>query len=97
MERTDSRRRDSEDRLVSQLTLGLSQTQANRLRALSVGVNIVGFLVFLSGDVVTGAVFKIAAEVLRVPFFAQTRAWDMIWLGVFFVVASVASIVLRLF
>ena len=76
--------------------LGLTRSEANRLRHISVVFNVVGFLFFISGQIVVCALFKIVAEGLRIPFFEHTRARDMSGLSIFFMAGSVLAIVLRL-
>ena len=76
--------------------VGLSRLQANRLRQISVLLNVVGFFFFIADHLVICASIKIVAELLRIPFFEHTRAHDMTGLSVFFITGSVVAIVLRL-
>ena len=70
------------------LRLGLCPSGARRARRLSVVVNVVGYIVFLSGNIALGALLKLIGEFLRLPYFYYTEAWDMAWLAAFFIVAS---------
>lgn len=76
--------------------LGLSRSEANRLRHASVALNVIGFFFFISGHIVVCALIKIVAEGLRIPFFEHTRARDMTGLSLFFIAGSILAIVLRL-
>lgn len=70
------------------LRLGLCIDGAKKARRLSVILNIFGYIIFLTGNLTAGALFKMVAEFLRLPYFYYTEAWDMVWLAVFFIVAS---------
>ena len=76
--------------------LGLTRSEANRLRHASVALNVFGFFFFVSDHIVLCALLKIVAEGLRIPFFEHTRARDMTGLSIFFMVGSILAIVLRL-
>lgn len=77
------------------LTLGLSRAQAVRARKFSVGLNVVGFLFFVLGDISVAAWIKIAAEGMRIPYFEHTNARDMIGLAFFFIAGSLVAIAMR--
>lgn len=71
----------------------ISRGQAWRLKNISVYIGIVGYVAMIAtGDVVFGAVTKMIAESLRIPYFMQTDARDMVGLSVFFIVASLIAI-----
>lgn len=78
------------------LNLGLCAVGARRARRLSVALNVAGYLVFLAGNIPIGALLKLVAEFLRLPYFYYTEAWDMVWLAFFFIVASFIAIILAL-
>ena len=75
--------------------LGLTRPQANRLRQVSVWVNLLGFYFFITDQIVVCAALKIIAEGLRIPFFEHTSARDMTGLCLFFMAGSVLAIYLR--
>ena len=75
--------------------LGLTRCQANRLRQVSVGLNLLGFYFFITDQIVICAALKIVAEGLRIPFFEHTHARDMTGLCLFFIAGSVLAIYLR--
>ena len=70
------------------LRLGLCPRGARHARRLSVPLNVAGYVIFLTGNIALGALFKLVAEFLRLPYFYYTEAWDMAWLAAFFIVAS---------
>lgn len=75
------------------LRLGLCPRGARRARQLSVVLNVVGYIVFLTGNLALGALLKMVAEFLRLPYFYYTQAWDMVWLAFFFIAASFVFLV----
>lgn len=75
------------------LRLGLCPRGARRARRLSVVLNVIGYMVFLTGNIPLGALLKMVAEFLRLPYFYYTEAWDMVWLAFFFIVASFVFLV----
>ena len=77
------------------LSLGLCQRGARRARQLSVVLNVIGYLVFLTGNIGLGALVKMVAEFLRLPYFYYTEAWDMVWLAFFFILASFVAIAIE--
>lgn len=76
--------------------LGLTRSESNRLRRISVVLNVFGFFFFITGHIVLCALIKIVAEGLRIPFFEHTRARDMTGLSLFFIAGSILAIFLRL-
>lgn len=66
-----------------------------RLKNISVYVGILGYLAMLGmGDVKIGALSKLVAESLRVPYFRATDAQDMARLSYFFIGASIIFLIL---
>jgi hypothetical protein len=74
----------------------LTRKSANRLRQISVVLNVFGFFFFITDHLVVCASIKIVAETMRIPFFEHTDARDMSFLSLFFVAGSVLAIYLRL-
>ena len=71
----------------------VSRGQAWRLKNISVYIGIAGYLAMIvTGDVAFGAITKLIAESLRIPYFMQTDARDMAGLSVFFIAASLIAI-----
>lgn len=71
----------------------ISRGHAWRLKNISVYIGITGYLAMIvTGDVTFGAITKLIAESLRIPYFMQTDARDMVVLSVFFIVASLIAI-----
>ena len=63
------------------------------MKNISVYIGIIGYVAMIvTGNVFFGAVTKIIAESLRIPYFMQTDARDMVGLSVFFIVASSIAI-----
>lgn len=75
------------------LRLGLCPRGASRARQVSVAVNVASYIIFLTGNVPLGALLKMVAEFLRLPYFYYTQAWDMVWLAFFFIIASLTLLV----
>ena len=66
-----------------------------KLKNISVYVGMFGYLVMLgSGSVKVGAASKLVAELLRVPYFRATDAYDMARLSYFFIGASIIFLIL---
>lgn len=78
------------------LSLGLCVQGAKRARQISVVLNVLGYIIFLSGNIPVGALLKMVAEFLRLPYFYYTQAWDMVWLAGFFIVASFIALLICL-
>ena len=74
----------------------LTRRSANRLRQVSVVLNVFGFFFFITDHLVICASIKIIAETMRIPFFEHTEARDMSFLSIFFVAGSFLAIYLRL-
>lgn len=71
----------------------VTRRKAYQLKNYSVYLGIVAYLAMLiSGDVLMGAIGKLCAETLRIPYFLHTDAKDMANLSYFFVAASVLAI-----
>jgi len=81
------------DFVTSRVTLAC----AYRMKNYSVYVGITGYLAMLiAGSVALGALSKLLAEVLRIPYYLHTDAKDMAGLSVFFIVASIVALCLFL-
>ena len=78
------------------LSLGLCIKGAKRARQLSVVLNVASYMLLMVGHIPTGALLKMVAEFLRLPYFYYTEAWDMVWLAFFFIVASFIAIIIAL-
>ena len=78
------------------LSLGLCVRGAKRARHISVGLNVTSYILLMIGQVPMGALLKLVAEFLRLPYFYYTEAWDMVWLAFFFIVASFVTIALTI-
>ena len=71
----------------------IPRRKAYELKNYSVYVGIVAYMaMILSGDVLLGAVGKLFAETLRIPYYLHTNANDMANLSYFFIVASIFAI-----
>lgn len=75
----------------------VTRRKAYELKNYSVYVGIAAYTaMILSGDVLLGAVGKLFAESLRIPYYLHTNANDMARLSYFFIFASIIAIVQRL-
>ena len=73
-------------------------TNARKQKNLSVYVGVVGYsAMVVTGEVMIGVWSKLLAESLRIAFYRETRAPDMAALSVFFIVASLVTILRSLF
>ena len=71
----------------------VSHGQAWRLKNISVYIGIAGYVAMIvTRDVAFGAVTKMIAESLRIPYFVQTDAKDMARMSVFFIMVSFVAI-----
>lgn len=59
---------------------------------MSVVLNVISYILLMTGQAPMGALLKLIAEFLRLPYFYYTEAWDMVWLAFFFIVASFITI-----
>lgn len=60
----------------------------------SVWIGLCGYLaMMITADVKVGAISKLVAEVLRVPYFRKTDAKDMERLSYFFIVVSIYALI----
>lgn len=65
-----------------------------RLKNISVYIGVLGYLAMLiTKDVKVGALSKLLAESLRIPYYRRTDAKDMARLSVFFIVASTIALI----
>ena len=71
----------------------VTRRKAYQLKNLSVYLGILAYTAMIvSGDVFMGAIGKLVAETLRIPYFLHTDAKDMARLSYFFIVASIFAI-----
>ena len=69
-----------------------------RQKNISVYIGVAGYLAMLiSGNFLVGVWSKLIAELLRIAFYRETKAPDMVLLSVFFVVAATITIILEVF
>ena len=67
---------------------------ARRQKNISVYVGVAGYLAMvISGNFMVGVWSKLIAELLRIGFYRETKAPDMAGLSVFFICASLISII----
>lgn len=65
-----------------------------RQKNISVYIGVAGYLAMvISGDFMVGVWSKLIAELLRIGFYRETKAPDMAGLSVFFICASLFSII----
>ena len=70
---------------------------ARRQKNISVYVGVAGYLaMIISGNFIIGVWSKLIAELLRIAFYKETNAPDMVGLSLFFICASLITIVLEL-
>ena len=75
----------------------VTRRKAYDLKNYSVYCGIIAYTAMIvSGDVLLGAVGKLVAETLRIPYFLHTDAKDMARLSYFFIAASLFAIGQRL-
>ena len=71
---------------------------ARAQKNLSVYIGIGGYTAMVaSGEFMVGVWTKLAAELLRIGFFREVKAPDMVGLSIFFICASLISIVREYF
>ena len=71
---------------------------ARRQKNISVYVGVAGYLaMIISGNFVIGVWSKLIAELLRIAFYRETKAPDMVGLSLFFICASLITIILEVF
>ena len=71
----------------------VTRRKAYELKNYSVYIGIVAYMaMIISGDVLLGAVGKLFAETLRIPYFLHTNANDMANLSYFFIAASLFAV-----
>jgi len=67
-------------------------------KSLSVYIGIAGYLaMIISEEVMIGVWTKLVAELLRISFYKEVKAPDMVFLSTFFICASTVSIIYRYF
>jgi len=73
-------------------------SRARFQKGLSVYIGIAGYLaMIISEEVMIGVWTKLVAELLRISFYREVKAPDMMGLSLFFVCASTVSIIHRYF
>ena len=66
---------------------------ARRQKNISVYIGVAGYLAMvISGNFMVGVWSKLIAELLRISFYKETRAPDMVGLSVFFICASLITL-----
>ena len=71
---------------------------ARKQKSLSVYVGVVGYsAMVITGEVMIGVWSKLLAESLRIAFYRETKAPDMALLSIFFITASLVTILRSLF
>ena len=71
---------------------------ARQQKAISVYIGVAGYLaMIISGNFMIGVWSKLIAELLRIAFYRETKAPDMVLLSIFFICASTITIVLEVF
>ena len=71
---------------------------ARRQKNISVYIGVAGYLAMLvSGNFIIGVWSKLIAELLRIAFYRETKAPDMVGLSLFFICASLITIILEVF
>ena len=67
---------------------------ARRQKHISVYVGVAGYLTMvITGDCMVGVWSKLIAELLRISFYRETKAPDMAGLSIFFICASLLTLV----
>jgi len=71
---------------------------ARRQKSISVYIGVAGYLAMvITGDFMIGVWSKLLAEVLRIAFYRETKAPDMAALSLFFICASLITLVKEFF
>jgi len=71
---------------------------ARRQKNISVYVGIAGYLaMIISGNFIVGVWSKLVAELLRIAFYRETKAPDMAGLSLFFICASLITLITEFF
>ena len=66
---------------------------ARRQKNISVYIGVAGYLAMvISGNFMVGVWSKLIAELLRISFYKETRAPDMVGLSLFFICASLITL-----
>ena len=67
---------------------------ARRQKSISVYIGVGGYLAMvITGNFMIGVWTKLVAEVLRIAFYRETKAPDMVGLSLFFICSSLITIV----
>ena len=71
---------------------------ARRQKNISVYIGVAGYLAMvITGNFMVGVWSKLIAEVLRISFYRETRAPDMVGLSLFFICASLITLIKEFF
>ena len=71
---------------------------ARRQKNISVYVGVAGYLAMvITGNFMVGVWTKLIAELLRIAFYRETKAPDMVGLSLFFICASVITLIKEFF
>jgi len=71
---------------------------ARRQKNISVYVGVAGYLAMvITGNFMVGVWSKLIAEVLRISFYRETKAPDMVGLSLFFICASLITLTKEFF
>lgn len=71
---------------------------ARRQKNISVYIGVAGYLaMIISGNFMVGVWSKLVAELLRIAFYHETKAPDMVGLSLFFICASMITILKEVF
>ena len=69
---------------------------ARQQKTISVYIGVAGYLaMIISGNFMIGVWSKLIAELLRIAFYRETKAPDMVGLSLFFITASIITIALE--
>ena len=67
-----------------------------RQKNISVYIGVAGYLaMIISGNFLIGVWSKLIAELLRIAFYGETKAPDMVGLSLFFICASLTTLILE--
>ena len=71
---------------------------ARRQKNISVYIGVAGYLAMvITGNFMVGVWSKLIAELLRISFYRETKAPDMVGLSLFFICASLTTLIKEFF
>ena len=71
---------------------------ARRQKNISVYIGVAGYLTMvITGNFMVGVWSKLIAELLRISFYKETKAPDMVGLSLFFICASLITLIKEFF